>query len=80
MSRRKRRRREPATELVPAPPVVEQPVNWPRLRQVYSNMRGRGVTLNFVSIGPIVDARTPAEMLERTELALAAFVKDDPPN
>lgn len=78
MSRRKRHRSKP--EPAPTPVVPERAVDWPRLRAKFSSMKGRGVTLGFVAIGPVVDARSPAEMITNTEAALVAAVVDDPPN
>ena len=76
--RRNRRRSKPAP--APAPVVPERPVDWPRLRAKFSSMKGRGVTLGFVACGPVVDAKSPAEMIANTEAALVAAVVDEPKN
>jgi hypothetical protein len=67
---------------VPAVVSAQAPteINHSRLRQIYTNMRGRGVVLNFIPLGPFVDAKNPEEMVAATEKALIAAVRDEPKN
>lgn len=57
-------------------PTLVSEHEWDRLRQRYAYMRGRAVTLSLVAIGPVVEARTPDEMVERTHAAIIAATKD----
>ncbi len=85
MSRQKRRRRRRSHQAqAPAPvvPVVERPVNWPRLRQLFANMSHRGTKLfaGYVLAPVVVDARSPEEMVAATERALVDETKKQPPS
>lgn len=46
----------------------------------FRNMRGRGVNLDFPTLGPTVPASTPDELETETEAALAAEVSEDDAN
>jgi len=41
-----------------------------RVLQKLSTLRGRGVTVRFNFVGPLVEAKTPEELREKTERAL----------
>ena len=81
MSRRKRRRRtKPGAEPALAP-RADTPVNWSRLRQLFSNLSHRGTRIfkDHVLSPVVVDARTPEEAAILTELALVEETKKLPP-
>jgi hypothetical protein len=43
-------------------------------------MQGRAVTMNIIPIGPVVDAQSPAEMIEKTDAILVEKTKKLEPN
>ena len=84
MSRRERRRRrarqaEARAQVVPA---ADTPVNWSRLRQMFSTLSHRGTKLfrHHVLAPAVVDASSPEEMIEATERALIEAVENEPKN
>jgi hypothetical protein len=46
----------------------------------FRGMRGRALTLNFVPMGPTVEASNPAELQEAADAALVAATLDQPAN
>jgi hypothetical protein len=51
-----------------------------RLLQRFTNRKGRGISLGFVLFGPVVEAKTPEEMVKNTEAAIVAITKNEPEN
>lgn len=43
-------------------------------------MRGRALTLDFVPMGPTVEASNPQELQERADAAIVESTQDDPAN
>jgi hypothetical protein len=83
MSRRKRRRKRSKREPIAAVPIAEEPrdlteAERSRLLQRFTNMKGRGIALGFVPFGPVVEAKTPEEMVKNTEAAIVAITKNEP--
>ena len=85
MTRKTRRRRprkaEPAAEPLPKPdpqPLTE--VERDRIRQRYAHMTGRSVVLGFESIGITVEAKTPEELVEKTDAIITEATKRQPPS
>jgi|HubBroStandDraft_5_1064220.scaffolds.fasta_scaffold1460132_2 hypothetical protein len=75
MSRRSRRRRLARRERARAPQSPEpppKPVDEARVVARFCHLVGRGVVLDLVPFGPVVDAETPAQLVEETEEWLAA--------
>jgi len=61
--------------------VVETPVNWARLYQLYSNTTHRGQPLlTLVFFGVLVEARCPVELRVNTELALIDITRRQRPS
>ena len=82
MSRRKRRRRtKPGAEPALAP-RADTPVNWSRLRQIFSNLSHRGTPLfrDYVLSPVVVDAKNPEDAAALSDLAIVAITKTLPPN
>ncbi|MFI5297508.1 MAG: hypothetical protein ACHREM_05365 [Polyangiales bacterium] len=64
------------TERARAPSTVETPINHDRLRQIFTNMRGRSFTVSFLPVDPVVRAATPEERVEKTERGIVATTKN----
>lgn len=60
----------------------DTPVNWSRLRQVFGNLTNRRqpVLQDLVPSGIIVDAETPAELVEKTDEVLVERTRKEPEN
>jgi hypothetical protein len=56
------------------------PEEFERVILKYSNMVGRGVTLRFLPMGPVVVARNPDELRENTERALVEATERQEPS
>ena len=72
MSRRTRRDRA-STSLVDTNPTEARPltpIERDRLRQRYARLTGRSVVLGYTSLGTIVPAWTPEELVAATDAAL----------
>ena len=80
MSRRTRHRRPRRSASEPAAPPTDTPINHERLRQIYTNLRARAFSVGFVSLGIEVEARSPEEMVEKTEAALRELTGRLPEN
>jgi len=80
MSRKTRKRRLKREPVVA--PVVERPVNWSRLRQIFGNLSHRGTKIfpNHVLSPVVVDARSPEDAAALSDLAIVAITKTLPPN
>jgi hypothetical protein len=75
VSRSSRRRRLARRERSQAPQPSEPPpvpVQMEKVIARFRNLVGRGVVLDLVPFGPVVDAETPAQLVEETEEWLAA--------
>ncbi|MFI5297304.1 MAG: hypothetical protein ACHREM_04340 [Polyangiales bacterium] len=46
---------------------MQTPINHDRLRQIYSNMRGRSFVVSFLPVGPVVRSTTPEELAKPTK-------------
>ena len=78
---RKTRPRRPRKVRPAVVAVVEKPINYDRLRQIYTNMTcRRQVVLSVVPLGIEVEAADPQEMEAETVRALIAMTKDEPEN
>ena len=65
------RRPLPQAALVTLPPRPLTSVERHRLRQRYAHLAGRSVVLGYTSLGIVVTAATPAEMVETTDAVIA---------
>ena len=51
-----------------ATPSVDKPVNWSRLRQIFSHLTyRRQPIMDGLVFGPVVDAQTPEELAKMTD-------------
>ena len=69
----RRQRAVPIDASAPAPVDPSEPVDHVDHAQAltrFRRLRGRNVTLGFVAYGPVVDAVTPEELVEKVEEAL----------
>jgi hypothetical protein len=57
--------------VVTLPPRPLTPIERDRLRQRYAHLAGRSVVLGYTSLGIVVTAATPAEMVETTDAVIA---------
>lgn len=80
--RRASRRARKACEAVKPtpPPQPEGPTDWEQVAARFRCLRGRAVKLSFVVFGPVVEARSPAELEANTAIALARLLKAKPEN
>jgi hypothetical protein len=80
VSRKTRKRRAKPEPTTDTRPIVDTPVDWARLHARFASMQGRAVTMNIIPIGPVVDAQSPAEMIEKTDAILVEKTKKLEPN
>ena len=82
MSRQARRRRAKRKPEPGPTPVADTPVNWSRLRQIFSNLSHRGTPLfrDYVLSPVVVDAKNPEDAAALSDLAIVAITKTLPPN
>ena len=85
MTRQRRRRRRRARQAqAPAPvvPVADAPVNWSRLRQLFTNMSHRGTKLfdGYVLAPVVVDLDDPRALAEATEQAILEQTEKQQPS
>jgi hypothetical protein len=60
---------------VRAAALADTPVNWSRLQQLFrNNSRRRTRLFEDVAFGPVVEAMTPAELIEKTDEAFVEAV------
>ncbi len=69
-SRRARRRDRAKAPKLPEP--APTPLDRERVRARFRHLAGRDVELGFLAWGPVVNADTPEELVERVESALVA--------
>ncbi len=80
-TRRRRRRREPPTvETVRTNARPLTPVERARLRQRYAVLTCRSVELGFATLGIVVGASTPEELVEATDAVIAEATRSQQPS
>ncbi len=78
---RKTRPRRPRKVRPAVVAVVEKPINYDRLRQIYTNMTcRRQVVLSVVPLGIEVEASSPEEMIEKTDAVITEITRKLPEN
>jgi hypothetical protein len=84
VSRETRRRRPRSAPTVgPIPSIDPRPLTQherSRLHQRYAHLAGRSVELGYASLGIVVPAGTPADLVEATDAVIAALTLAEPEN
>jgi len=78
--RTERRKRKAGEALLPRPPEPDTPVDWDRITARFRSFRGRSLAIGYVPIGPLVEARSPQELVVNTALEIARSSKCEPQN